>query len=244
MSTSLSGRFILVTGAARGIGRAIAETLASRDATVAALDLEASDWTHSKIHAFPCDVADPRSVEDALDAVEGHFGLLDGVINNAGIMIEKTIEETSFEDFDKVIAVNLRGVFAVTKVALPMLRKSSKAKRSPKILNIASELAHLGRAEYSAYCASKGGVIGLTRSMALELAPHITVNALAPGPTDTAMLQSEKNYHAWSGTGEGIPLGRVGTVEDIAKVASFMMSDESSFMTGSIVDVNGGAAMY
>ena len=245
MTDPLEGRIVAVTGAARGIGRAIAEALADRGALVAGLDPELPlDPNGSGIRWIQCDVTDEASVKTALSELVSQTGYLDALVNNAGILVEKPIEETTLDDFDRVMAVNLRGVFLTGKLALPYLRISATEGRQPTILNIASELAHLGRPEYTAYCASKGGVISLTRSMARELAPDITVNALAPGPTDTDMLKSEKNYAAWSGTGEGIPMGRVGTVDDISKVACFLLGNEAGFMTGSIVDVNGGAAMY
>ena len=116
-----------------------------------------------------------------------------------------------------------------------------------KIINIASELAHLGRANYSIYSATKGGILSLTRSLALELASeNITVNCVAPGPVDTPMLQSERNYDNWKRHADGIPLGRIGTPQEIASVVSFLLqfNNGSNYMTGSVINVNGGAAMY
>jgi len=234
-----------VTGGARGIGRGIAEELVKRGARVAALDLKPMDDAASEIlREFTCNVGEEESVRTALDRAIKWLGGLDGLVNNAGIMVEKPIEETSLADYDRLMAVNLRGVFLVTKHAIAALRAAAGDGHTPKIVNIASELAHLGRPEYIAYCASKGGVISMTRAMAREFAPAVAVNALAPGPTNTDMLKAEKNYEAWSGTGEGIPLGRVGTVQDIANAVAFLIGEDSGFMTGSVVDVNGGAAMY
>lgn len=248
MTETLSGRVIAVTGAGRGIGHAISMELARRGATVIGLDRDIEqaavfpDSAGSMLIA--CDVSDESSVSGAFDTISTRFYTIDGLVNNAGIMLEKTLADTTPAEFDRVIGVNLRGVFLCTKSALRFFRKGLPDADKPRIVNIASELAHLGRAEYSAYCASKGGVIGLTRSWARELAPDILVNALAPGPTDTDMLRAEKNYTAWVETAEGIPLGRAGTAEDIALGVAFLCGPDSRFMTGSIVDVNGGAAMY
>ena len=238
----LAGKVFAVTGGARGIGAAICETLKTRGATAVAFDIDPPATTDNKhIH---CDVCDERSVLSAFADLYERYLRLDGIVCNAGIMVEKPIAETTLKDFDRVIAVNLRGVFLAAKAALPYFRKNMPDADKPRIVNVASELGHLGRPEYSAYCASKGGVISLSRALARELAPDVLVNVLAPGPTDTDMLRAEKNYDSWVKDGEGIPLGRVATAEEVALAAAFLCGPDSRFMTGTIVDVNGGAAMY
>lgn len=234
---SLAGLKAIVTGAADGIGRAIAAELAARGAAVARLDVRAGEGL------IRCDVSDEADVLSAMAAAIDRLGGLDLVVNNAGIVLEKPLLETTAAEFDRIVAVNLRGTFLVGREGARHFL--TVPREGPgRIVNIASELAHLGRAEYSPYCASKGGVISLTRSWARELAPRVIVNAVAPGPTDTAMLQSERQYAELKATAEGIPLGRLGRPEDIARAVAFLASPDATFMTGAVVDVNGGAAMY
>lgn len=235
--TPLSGLKAVVTGAGDGIGRAIAAALVQRGATVIGLDVrEGPDL-------LPCDVSDEEQVVAVMAAAIDRLGGLDLAVNNAGIVLEKPLLDTSAAEFDRIVAVNLRGTFLVGREAARHFL-SGQREAPGRIVNIASELAHLGRAEYASYCASKGGVISLTRSLARELAPHVLVNAVGPGPTDTAMLQSERQYRALKETAEGIPLGRLGKPEDVARTVAFLASTDADFMTGSVLDVNGGAAMY
>ena len=239
----LSGRVIAVTGAGRGIGRSVVENLIERGAKVAALDVVMEGNfldQHESAIAIICDVTDEASVISAFDKVVSHFGKLDGLVNNAGIVMEKPLAETTMEDFDRIIAVNLRGTFLCGKVATTHFQKQPE--NPPRIVNIASELGHSGMAEYSAYTASKGGIYSLTRSWALELAPHVLVNNVAPGPTDTPMLQSERQYQEWK-KGKDIPLGRLASPDDIAKAVCFLQGPDACFITGSTIDVNGGSVM-
>lgn len=239
--SELFGLRALVTGAAEGIGRGIAADLAARGCAVAGIDIK--PVLVPGVIALSADVSDESSVMAAVYAADGALGGLDFVVNNAGVVLEKPLVDTTAAEFDKVIAVNLRGTFLVGREAARLFTAPGR-KRPGRIINIASELAHLGRAEYSPYCASKAGVIGLTRSWARELAPDILVNAVAPGPTDTAMLKSERQYDALKETSEGIPLGRLGTPADIAAAVAFLASPSASFITGAVLNVNGGAAMY
>lgn len=244
----LSGRVFAVTGANRGIGRSIVQQLVERGAQVAALDIVPIDPTlydAQQVLTLVCDVTDEHSVVAAFGKIMQHFdGQLDGLVNNAGVILEKPLSETTMADFDRVVAVNLRGPFLCGKVALEHVMGTKPDPKDPfRIVNVASELAHIGLANYSAYAASKGGIFSMTRSWALEYAPYVLVNALAPGPTDTPMLQSESNYKQWQ-QGQDIPLGRLGTSEEVARGVCFLLGPDSIFMTGSIVDVNGGAAMY
>jgi len=234
---TLAGVRAIVTGAADGIGRAIATELTARGAAVVGLDVREGEAI------IRCDVSDEAEVLGAMAAAIVRLGGLDVVVNNAGIVLERPLIETTAAEFDRIVAVNLRGTFLVGREAARHFL--AVPREGPgRIVNIASELAHLGRAEYSPYCASKGGVISLTRSWARELAPQVLVNAVAPGPTDTAMLQSERQYAELKATSEGIPLGRLGAPEDVARAVAFLASADAAFMTGSVLDVNGGAAMY
>lgn len=281
-NTFSSNDLYIVTGAGRGIGQSIVQHLAARGARVLALDLDfpsnndvdkqsiattttASSSNSRLIEQQVCDVGCEASVmsvfesclkkyKDDQDNGASSMITLKGLVNCAGVVLEKSLVETTVKDFDHILGVNLRGTFLCTKAAVLHIQEQQQAatpsapSQQPrfKIVNIASELAHLGRANYSAYCATKGGIISLTRSWARELAPQgILVNAVAPGPTDTPMLQSESNYAAWKDTAEDIPVGRIGQPRDIASVVCFLLSpNEANFMTGSVVDVNGGAAMY
>lgn len=235
--TSLDGMKAVVTGGARGIGRAIVDAFAARGARVVTLDI------CSEGDGIDCDVACETDVTRAMEEALAVLGGLDVVVCNAGIVIEKSLLDTSAADFDRVLAVNLRGTFLVGREAARHFLACPRSAPG-RIVTIASELAHLGRTWTSPYCASKAGVIALTRSWARELAPHVLVNAVAPGPTDTAMLQSERDYDALKATASGIPLGRLGSPQDIAGAVAFLASADAQFMTGSVVDVNGGAAMY
>ena len=263
---SFSSNYVYaVTGTGSGIGKSIAKSLALRGARVFALDIHFDDeaYDQERITRHICDVSSEASVTAAFDSLQemvksSKEGLiLKGFVNCAGIVLEKPLTETTVQDIDRVLGVNLKGPILCAKAAVLHVQsttndneatKTTTTTTTPrlKIINIASELAHLGREDYSVYCATKGGIISLTRSWARELAPQgILVNAVAPGPTDTPMLQSEKNYLAWKETAEGIPLGRIGQPEDIASVVCLLLlPSEANFMTGSVIDVNGGAAMY
>ena len=144
------------------------------------------------------------------------------------------------EDFDRLIGVNLRGAFLVGRQALHLMTLQGGG----RVINIASELAYLGRANCSVYCASKGGILAMTRSWAREFAPDILVNAIAPGPTDTAMLGPESTSPATLAKEAEIPLGRIGRPEEIAAAAVFLAGPGATFMTGQCVSPNGGAAMF
>lgn len=257
-----SNHVFVVTGAGLGIGKSISSGLVARGARVLALDIRFDEDSkeEERLTTHICDVSSEASVTSAFERLHelllGHNQegwVLKGLVNCAGVVLEKPLTETTEQDIDRVLGVNLKGPIFCTKAAVLHVQQSTAtidevdaATPRLKIINIASELAHLGREEYSIYCGSKGGLISLTRSWAREFAPWgILVNVVAPGPTDTAMLRSEKNYLAWKETAEGIPLGRIGQPQDIASVVCLLLlPSEATFMTGSVVDVNGGAAMY
>lgn len=247
MTLDLAGKTALVTGAASGIGAACAVELAAAGAKLVLADLAAMNETVTTIDAaggnarpVPCDVADADSVDALFRAVGEDPGGLDIAVNCAGILVESGLLDMSVEDFDRVVAVNLRGTFLIARGAIAMM----KAKGAGRMITVASELAYLGRAEFAAYCATKAGVIGMTRSLAREFAPDILVNAVAPGPVDTPMLSLESMSPEWREKESDIPLGRVGRPEEIAAVVRFLAGPGASFMTGQTVSPNGGAVMF
>jgi 3-oxoacyl-[acyl-carrier protein] reductase len=237
MTRALDGRRALVTGGASGIGRAIALAFAAEGAVVAIADLAPAE---DSLFAVRADVADEGQVLALFRTVEERLGGLDILVNNAGILIEKPLLETTAEDFDRLIGVNLRGAFLVGREALRLMTRQGGG----RVINITSELAYLGRANCSLYCASKGGILAMTRSWAREFAPDILVNAIAPGPTDTAMLGPGSTAPETLAKETEIPLGRIGRPEEIAAAAVFLAGPGATFMTGQCISPNGGAAMF
>jgi 3-oxoacyl-[acyl-carrier protein] reductase len=247
---ALEGKRALVTGAASGIGKAIATAFAAEGVHVAIVDRapkKTSDEVVASIEAkggtafaVQTDISDEAQVVKLFKTALKKLGSLDILVNNAGIMLEKPLFETSAADFDRVIGVNLRGAFLIGREALRVMA----AQKSGRVINIASELAYLGRENFSVYCASKGGVIAMTRSWAREFAPHILVNAIAPGPTDTPMLGPESTSPETLAIESNNPLGRIGRPEEIAAAAVFLAGPGATFMTGQCISPNGGAVMF
>ncbi len=250
MNGHLQERRALVTGASRGIGRAIAQAFAGEGARVAVC-YEASpakaEETVASItaaggQAFPVhlDVSDEASIAagfaEALERLSG----LDILVSNAGVMLEKPLIETTAADYDWLMGVNLRGVFLVGREGLRILREQGGGGR---VINVASDLGYFGREDFSAYCASKAAVLSLTRSWAKEFGPDILINAIAPGPIDTDMLGPEAMAAEGREKEAQIPLERVGQPEEVASVAVFLAGPGSSFMTGQVIDPNGGSVM-
>ena len=249
MTAALSGQRALVTGGASGIGRAIAIALAAEGTQVAIADLAdpakaaatvaGIEQAGGRAFAFHADVADEAQVLALFAEALPRLGGLDIAVNCAGILFEKPLLETSVAEFDRLLAVNLRGTFLVGREALRVMA----AQRRGRIINIASELAYLGCERMSVYCASKGAVVSLTRSWAREFAPDILVNAIAPGPTDTPMLTTDYMEAATVASSGNVPLGRIGRPEEIAAAAVFLASPANSYMTGQCISPNGGAVM-
>ena len=190
--------------------------------------------------AVRADVADEAAVLAMFERALAGLGELDILVNNAGILIEKPLLETTAADFDRLIGVNLRGAFLVGREALRVMARRGEG----RVINIASELAYLGRANCSVYCASKGGVLSMTRSWAREFAPNILVNAIAPGPTDTAMLTGGSTSPETLAQEAQIPLARLGRPEEIASAAVFLAGPGATFITGQCLSPNGGAVMF
>jgi 3-oxoacyl-[acyl-carrier protein] reductase len=230
----LAGRRALVTGSASGIGRATLEALAEAGADVAGLDRVESGSGHPLVRADL--VHEDQIVNGVAEAVR-LLGGIDILVNNAGIMRETAIRTVTAADIDLHFAVNVRGAILVTREALRAMPPGSR------IVNLASELAYLGRQGASVYVATKAAMLGLTRSWARELAPDILVNAVAPGPTDTPLLAFDALDAEQKRLELAHPLARLGKPEEIAAAIVFLAGPGAGFITGHCLGVNGGAAM-
>ncbi len=245
----LDGKTALITGASRGIGRAIAIRLASEGAAVAinyAGNAKAAEEVKSIIEAaggkamlVQADVSNAGSVDAMIKEVVEAFGGIDILVNNAGITRDGLLMRMKEEDWDAVINTNLKGVFYCTKAVSKLMMK----KRAGRIVNMASVVGLTGNAGQANYAAAKAGVIGFSKTMAKELASRgITVNMVAPGYIDTDMtaVLSESVRETMV---SGIPLGRAGTPEDVANAVLFLVSDNASYITGQVINVDGGMVM-
>lgn len=245
MTGTLKGKHAVITGGASGIGLAIATAFADEGAKVMIAD-RASDENlnaaaqRAKADARRVDVTSEAEVKDLFAKVAQQGGV-DILVNCAGILVERPLLETSVEDFDRQIGVNLKGVFLTGREGLRLMVAQG---RGGRVINIASELAYLGRENCSLYCASKGGVLSMTRAWAREFAPHILINTIAPGPIDTPMLGIEQTSPETLAKESQNPLGRIGRPEEIASAALFLAGPGGTFMTGQCVSPNGGAAMF
>ena len=246
---NLQGRVALVTGAATGIGRATALALAQAGAAVAinhlARPLEAAtlqteiEAVGGRALVLEADVTQAANISAMLARIQQAFGSVDVLVNNAGIIQEKPFLETTEEDWDRMLAVDLKSVFLVCRAVLPLM----VAQKRGVIINIASDLGLLGRAGLAPYCAAKAGVIGLTKSLAREFAPHIRVNAIAPGPINTRMVSLESMSAEAIAKELEIPQQRIAEPDEIAATALFLASDLSRFYCGQVLGPNGGSVM-
>jgi 2-hydroxycyclohexanecarboxyl-CoA dehydrogenase len=230
----------LVTGGASGIGRAVAERLRSDGFRVAVIDLSPTDPPGEGVSHL-ADVTDRAQVDTAVAAIRQEFGPILVLVNAAGVEGFKKFSTMSFDEWSKVIDVNLNGVFHTIQAVLPDMVESGWG----RIVNISSSSTHSGQPFMSHYVAAKSAVNGLTKSLALEYGPcGITVNAVPPGFVDTPMLRSAESRHLLGGSVEDhinrTPVRRVGRPEDIAAACSFFISEEASYITGQILGVNGG----
>lgn len=245
---SLEGKVAVVTGAAQGIGRAIAETLARAGADVVVADLDpgrsqeavaAITQLGRKALNVKVNVADWNDAKGMVDQVLKEWGKIDILVNNAGITRDGLLLRMKEEDWNLVLQVNLNGTFHCTKAALQPMTKQ----RSGRIVNIASIVGAMGNAGQANYAASKAAVIGFTKSVAREYASRmVTVNAVAPGFIDTAMTQG-LSAEVKETLQKQIPLGRLGQPADIAEAVRFLASDEAGYITGQVLHVNGGMLM-
>ncbi|HZD25011.1 MAG TPA: glucose 1-dehydrogenase [Alphaproteobacteria bacterium] len=231
------GRAYLVTGAARGIGRAIAAELIEHGARVALIDSDAKAGEAAaaelgeaaRFHA--ADVAIEAEVQAAVAAVTARFGRLDGLVNNAGISRNRPLAELTLDDWNRVLAVNLTSVFLFARAAAPHL---ALAPDGGAIVNLASTRALMSEADTEAYSASKGGIVALTHALAVSLGPQVRVNCISPGWIHTKGPEPGAEDRAWH------PAGRVGRVQDVAALARFLLSGEAGFVTGANFTADGG----
>jgi 3-oxoacyl-[acyl-carrier protein] reductase len=249
----LQGKSAIITGASRGIGAAIARRFAGEGANVllnynsskeSALQVVKSIEKESKnagrVIPFKADVSNFTETKIMVSTARQEFGGIDVLVNNAGIIFRKKFLETTEEDYDKVMNVNLKSVFFLTQQVAPIMLEQKKG----KIINISSisGLAHPSTLTHPDYVASKAGLVGLTRSLAANLGPYINVNAIAPGTIETDMTASLTEEALTTSANESF-LKRLGTPKDVANAALFLASDESDFITGEILTVTGGRGM-
>ena len=249
---SIKGKTALITGAGAGIGKSIAITMAlAGGARVVINDLPGSkahrelvEWLVSQgadAIAMDADVSDERQVLDALAKLEVDIGTPDILVNNAGITLPNTIDETGFDDWNRVLAVHLGGTFLFSKALLPKMM----ARKSGSIIQMSSVVGHQGALRgHVAYATAKSGLIGFTKTLARTAGPSgVRVNAIAPGIVDTEMLRATHGPEGIARLTESVPLGAVASPDDIASVALFLASDAARHITGATLDVNGGLLM-
>jgi NAD(P)-dependent dehydrogenase (short-subunit alcohol dehydrogenase family) len=253
--TRLAGKVAIVTGGGTGIGRAIALGLAQEGAKVALvgrrkdkLEEAAAEIRNGsgEVIAITADITQSADTKDAVAQVEKQFGKLNVLVNNAGALSVSTIESISEDDWDRIISTNLKGPFLMSRAALPAMRRAGGG----SIVNIGSVLGLVAVKDRAAYCASKGGVTLLTKAMALDHAhDHIRVNCICPSVVETDLIRdlfatSEEGRKAKQARIATIPIGRFGQPQDVAGLAVFLASDESSWMTGTAIPLDGGLTAY
>ena len=243
----LKNRIAIITGAARGIGKAAALKMTQEGASLVVVDILSKEVTQiadelnsagGKAIAISVDVGNKDEVDNMVEMTIRQFGTLDILVNNAGIVRPAPLEDVKDEDWDMVVKVNLKGSFYCTQATVPIMKEN----RCGKIINIGSRVS-LGKLDRTVYAATKAGLIGMTRTWALELAPYnINVNYIGPGPiaTELFMLANPENSEKTKAIINGIPLKRMGEPEDVANLISFLASDEASYITGQTIFICGG----
>jgi 3-oxoacyl-[acyl-carrier protein] reductase len=248
----LDGKIALVTGASRGIGREIALAFAREGADVAAnyhksqaaaeaLVAEIGELGQRAV-AIHGDMGEPDDIERMVAEAVSAFGRIDILVNNAGFLTIYEVADMPLAEWDAVMATHLRGTFLATQLVLPQMLE----RRSGKIINIASQLAYKGRAGLAHYCAAKAGMIAFTRVLALEVSRQgVYANCIAPGPIATEIIPhtSAADLEADARLAESLPIGRIGTVEEVAPTAVFLASDDSTYYVGQVLSPNGGDVM-
>ncbi len=249
---NLDGKVAVITGAASGIGLAASQLLTAHGATVVMLDVNAEKGA-SEAEAmrregreavfFSCDVASRKACEETVQAVDERFGRIDVLFNNAGVTYRKTVVELEEDEWDRVVDVTLKGAFLMSKYVIPLMERNGGG----SIINTGSGWGLKGGDQAAAYCAAKGGLVNLTRGMAIDHGPaNIRVNSINPGDTDTAMLREEGRQLGMEeasflvDSAKGRPLERLGTPEDVANTVLFLASDLSQWISGAALVVDGG----
>jgi 2-hydroxycyclohexanecarboxyl-CoA dehydrogenase len=248
----MTARVAVVTGAARGIGSAIAGAIAAQGNAVAVCDIDgaaastaaallAEQYTVPAI-GVGVDIAVTASVRDAVARIEAELGPITALVNNAGIDVIKPFVESTEDEWDRIIAVNLKGTIGFCRAVLDGMIE----RRSGRIVSIGSDAGRVGSSGEAVYSATKGGVIAFTKTLAREVARYgITVNCVCPGPTETALLGQVAEYSPklYDGLARAIPLGRTAQPEDIAPAVAFLVSDAAAYITGQTLSVSGGLTM-